>query len=144
MGKYVTKKCSNCNGYIAWSEPTSGTKFGSPFVNCKHCGAPQIDKEYKEYIMLNPIDYFRLFAGVIAVGMIVGILLDFIIFSGTELIFAWICGIGAIVLHYKKSFLKLKEESIKRLKNKEYINQLLEYKLITKKQYDKFNEKYNQ
>ena len=148
MGKYVTKRCNKCNEYIAHFQPTSGTKFCSPFVKCSNCGEVQIDRECKEYIMLNAVDYFRLFAGVGGIGLIIGIIIDFcfasLTNSGTvQQIFTWVCGILAIYLYYSKKFTNDKEASIKRLRDKKYLKQLLDNKLITKKQFDNFNQKYN-
>ena len=63
MAYYSIKKCGRC-GYIIkpWGNENINLRFGNPIIECENCNAILIEKNIKEYIMFNQLDYVRYFA----------------------------------------------------------------------------------
>ena len=149
---YQTKTCTKC-GYKLQNRQVRDEKIqiANPFTKCPKCGTLLIDNSKKEYIMGNKISYawylvsnslgFGFLIGLFILGIFMTMFENFNFFIALILSFGISC--SGMFIYLYNDFCDKKESSIERTKDLKYLKLLLNYKLISQKQYDDFVEEYN-
>lgn len=147
---YETKKCSKCGNTLKyWGSKTTRLYYANPLTQCPKCKSWLIDGSKTEYIMHSKIGIaFRLIWDTILFGFFIGL---FVV--GLFMLINEDLGLGGIKagflistiglgIYFYSNFANEKAHSIARLKDINYLNQLLNAKLISQKKYDDFIKKY--
>lgn len=147
MAIYSIKTCRNCGDSIRIRDD-EGFHLESPLTRCRNCGVWLVDSSKKEYIMFTKKDYVKYYIAKTLPGLAVGFFLGMFSVFVIESLVAWLISCLIITILYllfvvQKNFNDEKMSSIRRCQKIDYLNQLLEFKLITKQQYDDFRSLYN-
>ena len=138
---YETKKCSKC-GYVLkhWGSKTTRLYYANPFTQCPKCKSWLIDGSKTEYIMHSQIGIaLRLIWDTISFGFLIGLFViglamliyEDLEFAGMMACFAFtVIALGA---YFYWNFANEKCNSVSRMKDINYLNQLLNAKLISQK-----------
>lgn len=147
---YETKKCPKC-GYLIkpWGTKSTKLHYANPFTKCPSCQSIVIDGDKTEYVMHSKVGIaLRLIWDTISFGFLIGLFI-----AGLFMLIDENLGLGGMIaglalgvlgmgLYFYSNFATEKALSIRRTKDINYLNQLLQAKLISQKRYDSFIQEY--